>query len=78
MEKPTPSIYLFNTGTSPIRLVGGGGPWEGRVEVMHNGQWGTVCDTGFGNEEAQVVCKMLGFRDGYGITYYFIWMKDLD
>ncbi|CAG2197845.1 unnamed protein product [Mytilus edulis] len=56
-------------GTSPIRLVGGGGPWEGRVEVMHNGQWGTVCDTGFGNEEAQVVCKMLGFRDGTTDAY---------
>ncbi|XP_076082552.1 scavenger receptor cysteine-rich domain superfamily protein-like [Mytilus galloprovincialis] len=50
-------------GPTPIRLAGGGGPWEGRVEIFHNGQWGTVCDTGFGNEAAGVVCRMLGFLD---------------
>ncbi|CAC5422430.1 Neurotrypsin [Mytilus coruscus] len=49
---------------TPIRLAGGGGPWEGRIEVFHNSQWGTVCDTGFGNEAARVVCRMLGFLDG--------------
>lgn len=31
----------------------------GRVEVLHNGQWGTICSDGFGDTEARVLCKRL-------------------
>jgi hypothetical protein len=34
------------------------------VELFVNGAFGTVCDDGFGNEEARVVCRELGFADG--------------
>ena len=59
-------MILLNllTVPTPVRLSNGGGPWEGRVEVMHNGKWGTVCDSTFGRKEATVVCKMLGFLPG--------------
>ena len=32
----------------------------GRVVICDEGQWKTVCDYGWGNQEAQVVCRELG------------------
>ena len=49
---------------SEVRLVGGSRPDNGRVQVCFNGVWGSVCSSGFGEPEAQVTCRNLGFSDG--------------
>jgi hypothetical protein len=72
-----------------VRLADGDAV-SGRVEVYHNGQWGTVCDDGWdGNSPvglagADVICRQLGFTGALEADYEggvegagVIWLDDV-
>ena len=68
-----------------LRLIGGSSYNEGRVEVYYNGQWGTVCDDGWDDTDAGVVCRQLGFGSsgtaigsaGFGQGSGPIWLNNI-
>ncbi|XP_052231202.1 uncharacterized protein LOC127844782 [Dreissena polymorpha] len=69
-----------------IRLVDGNTCFEGRIEILYNGIWGTVCDDGFDAIDAGVACRSLGFSGAASSWLYSsssntypsqIWLDDL-
>ncbi|KAL5014467.1 hypothetical protein ScPMuIL_008737 [Solemya velum] len=75
--------YLF-PGIDGIQLVDGNAPNRGRIEILHSGQYGTICDDNFDEAAAKVVCRMLGFDpdrgvevQGFGQGQGQIWLDDV-
>ena len=61
------SYYYYFT----VRLVNGFTKYEGKVEVYHNGEWDAVCDYSWELNDAQVMCKELGFGNAVAATQGF-------
>jgi hypothetical protein len=64
---------------APLRIVGTVS--MGRLEIQHEGVWGTVCDDAFDSLDATVACRQLGFTSGTSYTagggVEPIWLDDL-
>eukprot|EP00062_Callorhinchus_milii_P026090 gi/632987796/ref/XP_007882754.1/ PREDICTED: deleted in malignant brain tumors 1 protein-like isoform X4 [Callorhinchus milii] len=59
---------LTCSGPVPVRLVNGNNMCSGRVEVLHNSTWGSVCGDHWGTEEANVVCRLLNCGEATSAT----------
>ncbi|KAI5086719.1 scavenger receptor cysteine-rich type 1 protein M130-like, partial [Silurus meridionalis] len=66
-------------------LMDGGSPCAGRVEVLHEGQWGTVCVSAWDMKDAAVVCGELHCGEAVDVHYWAefgegsgeIWIHDV-
>lgn len=59
-----PYLNFSVTNAPKVRLAGGRDYLEGRLEVYHDGIWGTVCDDGWDLAEKIVVCRELFLGTG--------------
>ncbi|XP_068745094.1 scavenger receptor cysteine-rich type 1 protein M160-like [Montipora capricornis] len=80
--------HYFYTGDIdiPIRLQGSMLPNTGRVEVFYAGVWGSISSDNWDMNDATVVCRQLGYRDGaevalknrvYGPFFGPVWLTNL-
>eukprot|EP00729_Bicosta_minor_P000157 gene157-32968_t len=66
-ESTTSTTVTTRTTSMDIRLAGGSAT-RGRLELVYNGQWSTVCDDGFDSSDGAVACRQLGLGSYVG-TY---------
>ena len=45
-----------------LRLISGISPNRGRLEILKNGVWGTICSRHFDAADADVACRQMGFH----------------
>ncbi len=65
----TNSCVRYTACTNGAVRLQAGPPFLGRVEVCIEEEWGTVCRNQWGNQDAAVVCRQLGFVECRWLNY---------
>ena len=52
-----------------VRIRSGYRHSEGRVEVRYKGEWGSVCDDNWSIQNANVLCRQVGFGTAFAATH---------
>ncbi|XP_076082455.1 neurotrypsin-like [Mytilus galloprovincialis] len=81
----TSQVYnVKSQSTGDLRINGGSQENKGRLEILYNDTWGTVCDDDFDNIDASVACRQLGYCSGILLRSEFvtngnetIWLDDV-
>lgn len=46
---------------------------SGNIEILHNRKWGNICDDEWDTNEAEVVCRQLGYSGYHKVTHSIVW-----
>lgn len=79
-------LFFLPTDSKSIRLQNGTSRCSGRVEILHEGTWGSVCDDKWGMPEVAVVCRQLNcgspiqakYKAFFGSGQGRVWLDDVE
>ena len=54
-------LLYYKLGEHRVKVVDGS-KHEGIVQIYHNYKWGEVCKDEFDDEDATVLCRMMGYK----------------
>ena len=65
-------VVMVRGVTDALRLVDGEVAHEGRLEIFHDGEWGTICDDYWTDVDSGVACRQLGYPGAESKTGRFL------